>query len=435
MGRKRTGGLALLAVAVLAASVLVGCDPAEKARPADGRIEVLAAWSGLEQRRFTRVLDDFRRRSGVTVAYTSAGHGVPDALEARLKRGALPDVAVLPQPGLLRDFAARGLLVPLDAPTRALVASAFPRTLRDLATYRGRSYGVWFKAADKSLVWYDVGTFERVGAVPARTVAGLVRLARQVQRGGTPALAVAGGDAWTLTDLFENLFLRIGGPHAYDLLAAHRIPWTSPSVLRTLRTMDALLSAGGVMGGRDRAARLPFQAAVTAAFQAPAQAAMLVEGDFVAGAVAAGAKAGVGVDVDVFAFPPLTRAPDPAIVGGGDVAVLLRPTPAGRAFLRYLATPEAAAVWAAQGGFLSPNLELDVGVYPDVVSRTIAREVLAAGDDFHFDLSDLAPPAFGGSESRGMRVELRRFLRDCDVIATARRLEAEATTAYSAVPS
>ena len=62
-------------------------------------------WSGVEQRNFQRVLRAFTRQTGVTVSYTSAGYSVPVFLRARLAAGRLPDVAFLPQPGLLRTYA------------------------------------------------------------------------------------------------------------------------------------------------------------------------------------------------------------------------------------------------------------------------------------------------------------------------------------------
>ena len=90
------------------------------------------------------------------------------------------------------------------------------------------------------------------------------------------------------------------------------------------------------------------------------------------------------------------------MVGGGDVAVRADPSAAADALLRYLASPAAAAVWAARGGFVSPNLNLDLSVYPDAISRRVARDLLDAGDGFRFDLSDLQPAAFGGGEDAGM---------------------------------
>ncbi len=118
------------------------------------------------------------------------------------------------------------------------------------------------------------------------------------------------------------------------------------------------------------------------------------------------------------------------VVAGGDAAVLMRRSPAGEAFIRFLASPQAAAIWAAQGGFISPNMNLGVSVYPDPITRSIASSLLQAGSNFRFGLSDLAPASFGGTEGQGMRAILQQFLVSRDVSGTAVRLEEAARKAY-----
>ena len=49
-----------------------------------------------------------------------------------------------------------------------------------------------------------------------------------------PAYSIGGSDGWTLTDLFENIYLRTFGPAKYDQLTAHTIKWTDPSVITAL---------------------------------------------------------------------------------------------------------------------------------------------------------------------------------------------------------
>ena len=422
--RRATPLLLLLPVAL----VLAACTETERTLVPGARVEVMATWSGEEQERFSLVLREFERRTGAQVAYVSAGGRLPAVLAQRLDRARPPDVAFLPQPGLLRELAASGRLLPLDAPTTRAVEAHFPRTFRDLASYAGQEYGVWFKAANKSLVWYDVATFERLGLVPPRDLDGLRRTVGVLSAAGLRSFAVSGGSGWTLTDWFENVHVRVAGREAYDALAAHRTPWTDPSVVRTLRLLGELLAPEAVAGGTAVATTADFADSVQAVFGRPSRAAMVMEGDFVASVVAADTRAVLGVDADVFPFPAGGDGA-PVVVGGGDVAVQLRSSEAAAALLAFLATPEAAAVWASAGGFLSPNLDLDLGAYPDDVTRGVARRLLEAGDDFRFDLSDLQPSAFGGSETTGMFAELRAFLRTRDAAGTAARLEAAATAA------
>ena len=216
-------------------------------------------WSGVEQRNFQLVLRAFARQSGVSVTYTSVGYSVPAFLKSRLAQGRPPDVAFLPQPGLLRWYAARHLLVPLSRIAGGAVASNYNPVWRRLGSVGNTLYGVWFKAANKSLIWYNEGVFEREGVVPPDHVDGLVSLAHRLARSGVPAFAVGGADGWTLADWFSNLYLRLAGPARYDLLAAHRIPWTDASVKATLHLLARLLSphliAGQARGRSQRATR------------------------------------------------------------------------------------------------------------------------------------------------------------------------------------
>jgi ABC-type glycerol-3-phosphate transport system substrate-binding protein len=158
---------------------------------------------------------------------------------------------------------------------------------------------------------------------------------------------------------------------------------------------------------------------------------MIIEGDFVPGVVAGTTEAELGVDIDVFPFPEI-GAGGRLVVGGGDVAVRMRRSDAGAELLRFLSTAEAGEIWAARGGFLSPNEDVDLTVYPDDTTRRIARALLEAGDGFRFDLSDLQPVEFGGTTDAGMWAVLRDFLADPrDVAGAMARLEAAATAAWT----
>ena len=346
------------------------------------------------------MLRAFTRETGVSVSYLSAGYSVPAFLHARLAAGHPPDVAFLPQPGLLRRYASEHLLVPLDQIAGAEVADNFYPAWRRLGSFGGKLYGVWFKAANKSLIWYNIGVFERAGIVPPGSLTTLVPTEYALARSGTPAFTVGGADGWTLADWFSNLYLRMAGPARYDLLAAHRIPWTDPSVKATLRLLAQVLAPGLIAGGPHRALATSYQESVQETFARHPAAAMVFEGDFVAGVISAETSAVPGVDADVAPFPVAGRA-GPVVVAGGDAAVLMRRSAAGAAFIRYLASPQAAAIWARQGGFVSPNINLALSVYPGAIDRSIARALLAAGPTSASAFPIWRQPASAGPRAAG----------------------------------
>jgi ABC-type glycerol-3-phosphate transport system substrate-binding protein len=425
---RRNGWVQLLATALMMAAC-AGSPSSPTARSAEASVRVVGAWSGVEQQRFQRVLDFFERSSGFQVVYRPAPNGVPALLASLKAAGRLPDVAFLPQPGLLRQYAQTNLLVSIDKVAGSEVRRSFSAVWQQLGSVDGHLYGVWFKAADKSLIWYNIGAFEKAGVVPPHSFDGLLAVAARLRQSGIVPFAVGGADGWTLTDWFENIYLITQGPQRYDRLAEHRIPWTDDSVKATLRLLAAVMEPGNVAGGPEGALRTTFDRSVTETFSSPPEAAMVFEGDFVAGVVTGMTSAQLGVDADVFSFPTLSGG-TAWVDAGGDVAVLMSQSSAAAALIRFLASAQAGRIWAAMGGFVSPNLNVDPAVYPDDITRSIALNVIDASDSLRFDLSDLQPAQFGATRGQGLFKELQLFLVHRNVDSTAARLEAEATAAY-----
>ena len=156
----------------------------------------------------------------------------------------------------------------------------------------------------------------------------------------------------------------------------------------------------------------------------------MYEGDFVGNTIRTETTSKVGTDANFFPFPSI-KGSNPSVVAGGDVVVLLRDKPAARKLLQYLATPEAAEVWAKLGGFTSPNKDVDLDVYPDPVTRAAAKQLVEA-QSLRFDLSDTAPSAFGATKGAGIWGRLQDWLANPDnVDQVTQRLEDEAKRAYT----
>jgi len=414
---------ALVSLGLAALLLLPACS-----RPAE-TVEVVAVWSGAEQEAFRQVLAAFEREARLAVSYTATGDDIATVLGGRLQGGKPPDLAILPQPGLLRDLARQGALVPIEDAVGVAVDRHYAPVWRELGTAGGRLYGLWFKAANKSLVWYNVAVFRDAGVSPPKTWEAWMAAAERLVDFGVPPFAVAGADGWTLTDWFENIYLRAAGPELYDKLTRREIPWTHPSVRRALELLAQIFRRPGwLAGGPAGALQTDFPTSVSRVFARPPEAAMVFEGDFVAGVAAAEAGARAGTDADFFPFPAIRGSPA-SVVGGGDVIVLLRDRPAARRLLEFLATPAAAEIWARLGGFASPNRGVRLEAYPDEIARRSAH-LLAEAPVFRFDMSDQLPAAFGGTPGQGEWQILQEFLRaPADIPGTLDRLEAAARRA------
>ncbi|MBD0712146.1 sugar ABC transporter substrate-binding protein [Streptomyces sp. CBMA291] len=398
------------------------------------KIEVAAVWTGPEQENFTKVLREFERRTGATVTFVPAQDPIVNFLGTKIAGGAPPDVAMLPQVGAIRQAAAQGWLKSVGQEAADQLAAHYSRGWRELGMVDGTQYGVYFKAANKSLVWYNSAVFEGAGATEPKTWKEFLATAETISASGVTPVSVGGADGWTLTDWFENVYLSQAGPEKYDRLAKHTLRWTDPSVTAALTTLAELFGKPSLLaGGTNGALQTEYPVSVTQTFTGGDQpkGAMVFEGDFAAVNIAE-TKAGIGTDAKVFPFPAVGSGTAP-VVTAGDAAVALKETKGARALLAFLASPDAAGIWAAEGGFLSPNKDLDPAAYPNDVQREIAKALIGAGDSFRFDMSDQMPQSFGGTPGKGEWKALQDFLKNPkDIAGTQARLEADAEKAYRA---
>jgi ABC-type Fe3+ transport system substrate-binding protein len=438
MRKKRFILLALLVAAL--AFLAAGCggddddeaggdtaaDTSDGGGDVSGNITVLAVWTGAEGENFRAVLDGFEEEyPDVTVRYQSA-QDPATVLSTSVEGGNPPDVAALPSPGIMADFAGRDALTPIDF-ARDEIEDNYAPVWLELGEVEGELYGVFFKGANKSTVWYNVAEFENAGVEPPEDWETFLSNAETLSAAGLPAYSIGGSDGWTLTDLFENIYIRSAGAEKYDQLATHDIPWTDQSVKDALTEMAKILSdTDNIAGGTSGALQTDFPTSVTQVFSDPPKAAQVIEGDFVGGVISAETQAEAETGFNVYGFPDIGDSDSP-VVGGGDVMVMFKDSPAARALIEYLASPEAAEIWAEKGGFSSPNQNVDDSVYPDEITRTTAT-ALAEAEVFRFDLSDLQPAAFG---SDAMFSIMQDFLRNPDdVDGAAQKLETAAAQAY-----
>ncbi|MEU7424251.1 ABC transporter substrate-binding protein [Streptomyces sp. NPDC040750] len=394
-------------------------------------LEVAAVWTGTEQANFKKVLAEFEKRTGAKVTFVPAQDPIINFLGSKIAGGQPPDVALLPQPGAIKQAVEKKWAKPLGADALAELRKNYSQGWQDIGRVGGKQYGVYYKAANKSLIWYNAKAFENAGAKEPKSWPELLTAAQAVYDSGVTPFSVGGADGWTLTDWFENVYLSQAGPEKYDQLAQHKIKWTDPSVKRALTTLAQVWGKKNfVAGGADGALQTEFPASVTQTFTGGEQpkAAMVYEGDF-AQVNIGDTKAKVGTDAKVFPFPAVgSSAP---VVSGGDAAVILKDSKAAQALATFLASPDAATIQAKLGGYLSPNKNVPDSAYPNAVQRTIAKALISSGDDFRFDMSDQAPQAFGGTPGKGEWKDLQDFLKNPkDVAGAQARLEKDAAAAY-----
>ena len=396
-----------------------------------GSVSMVGIWAGPEQKSFEAVISDFNKQyPNVHINYTSAGNNITTVLSTAVQGGNPPDLADVAQPGFVTQLQQKGALKPIEF-ARSLIQQNFGAGGTQLGEINGKLYGLLFKASNKSTIWYNVSAFKNAGVTPPTTWPELLSDAKTLKASGTPAYSIGGSEGWTLTDVFENIYLRQAGPAKYDQLSKHQIKWTDPSVIAALKTMGQVLGdTSNIYGSTSGALQTDFATSVNNVLVPSGttpKAAMVIEGDFVPGTATTGAKP--VTDYNVFPFPSINNSP-PVTEVSGDEIVMFKDSPATEAFVKYLATPQAAEAWASRGGFGTLNKKVPLSTYSDAISRKVAQ-TLATSKVSRFDLSDLQPAAFGATVGQGEFKIFQDFLKNpSNVNGIAQELESSAAAAY-----
>jgi len=430
LGKHRLLLAAALTFALAGVVAVSSAGGAHKQRGVSGKLSIIAKWTGDEQKSFEAVLAPFKAKNpGVDITYQGAGDNTPQVVSTAIAGGNPPDIATMPQPGTMRDFANRGALKPITF-AKASIAKNYAPVWLQLGTVNGKVYGLFFKGSQKSTVWYNVKQFKNAGVKAPTTWPQFLKVAKTIRAAGEKAYSIGGADGWTLTDIFENIYLRTAGAAMYDKLSSHKIKWTDKSVKTALGFMAQIVGdTGNIPGGKSGALQTDFNTSVSNVFSNSPKAAMVLEGDFVPGVVATSNPLKPITGFNVFNFPSINGS-KPAVMGGGDIVTMLKDSPAARALISYLATPAAATIWAKLGGYSSPNKGVKGSAYTDPLQRKTAL-ALANASIFRFDMSDLQPASFGATAGQGEWKLFQDFISNPkNVNGIAAQLEAAAAKAY-----
>jgi ABC-type glycerol-3-phosphate transport system substrate-binding protein len=361
---------------------------------------VAVVWSSGELARFRNVLRGYPR----PVQVISAGDDIDAFLRARHLAGTSPDVAILPRPGLVTDYARRKWLSPLDDS----LAKPFTAEWSDLLRVDGKLYGAWVKAAYKSLVWYLPSMVDQV----PETWDDLVRLVRTLSEAGGasgPApLAIGAADGWPLTDWFDNVLAAGASSTFYNELARGQaqVSWEDAPVLDALERLAEVWSIPHAFpGGARRALLTQFQESVIQVTSR--RAAMVFGADFFEAVVNDFQRPG-GESPRTFRIPSIGGVPP--LVVGGDAAVVLRGSRSGEELVSWLTGSQAFAPWIDAGGYLSPNRGVPAERYPGAMQRDFVKQMQDA-NGLKFDLSDQLPGTFSGADGVGSWRILQDFFQ------------------------
>ena len=425
-------------------------------------VTVSSSLTGTEAERFEASVAEFEKCTGITVEHTGTSELRSQLLngsgaDLSTSKGAspssqdnpenLPDLAIVPQPGMVAELVDTGVVHPLPNTVNSNVEAGWDRHWIQVGIHASVPYAAPLMASVKSLVWYSPDAFKKAGYEVPSTWGELEALTRKVRAdhpdGSVTPWCVGASDGestgWVMTDWLEDTMLSTQGSGAYETWASHRVPFDSTGAVEALDTVESLVLADrSVAGGRGSIiSRTPAQAgadlvkgsclmlhasssfesrfpegtvitdadgANPVTVQAPHPTASATARSGAAGATAsakgtAGAttQAGsAGTKVSAFVTPAADRGSDSVLVGT-DYLVAFTRSDAVSAVMEYLTSQEWARTRMALGGVATANQGVDPDLAPSDVGRRATRLLQSRQTTAEMDASDSMPVGVGSS--------------------------------------
>ena len=426
-------------------------------------VTVSSSLTGTEAERFEASVAEFESCTGINVEHTGTTE-----LRSQLLNGSganlstssgaspssqdnpenLPDLAIVPQPGMVAELVDTGVVHPLPNQVNSNVEAGWDRHWIQVGIHASVPYGAPLMASLKSLVWYSPDAFAKAGYEVPDTWAELEALTSKIRSdhpdGSVTPWCVGAADGestgWVLTDWLEDALLATQGPGVYETWASHRVPVDSSNAVEALTAVNSLvLDDGHVAGGRGSViSRTPVQAgadltkgsclmlhasssfesrfpegtAITDAdgansvtVQAPSPSAGATEDASASPTGSAEAKTAAatssaspsnGVKVSAFVTPGADRGSD-AVLVGTDYLVAFTRSDAVSAVMEYLTSQEWARTRMALGGVATANQGVDPDLAPSDVGRRATRLLQSRQTTVEMDASDSMPVGVGSS--------------------------------------
>ncbi len=395
-------------------AVAAGCEAYAAYSGSEGtKVTLFTSVLPPEQQRYEDAWKPFEDCTGIDIVYEGSDQ-FEAQLPTRIAGGNAPDLAWIPQPGLLAKLVSQGGVKAAPQAVADNVDKYFNPAWKTYGSVDGTFYGAPNSSNMKSFVWYSPKVFADKGYTVPTTWDELFALSDQMVKDGIKpwcgGIESGGATGWPATDWLEQVVLRQSGGDVYDQWVAHTVKFDSPEITKAMDTI------AGWMKNPDyvNAGFGNVQTIATTAFQdagkpiLDGKCGMLQQASFYAAqweSFKPGAK--VAEDGDVFAFflPQIDAAvaANP-VVGGGEFTTAFSDRPEVQAVQTYLSSPEYATARAAQpGGWVSANNAVPLDTYTDAIAALSAKFLTDPAGVFRFDASDLMPAAVGaGAEWKEM---------------------------------
>jgi alpha-glucoside transport system substrate-binding protein len=390
------------------AEVPAGCEAYEEYQGSSGtQVSMYTSIRDIEADRYVQSFEEFEKCTGITINYEGSGE-FEAQLNVKVQGGNAPDIAFIPQPGLLQRFVKAGEVVEAPEGVAANVDEFWSEAWKEYGSVDGKLYAAPMGANVKSYVWYSPTAFTEAGYEIPTTFDELVALSDTIAATGKKpwCAGIESGDAtgWVLTDWMEDLVLRDAGADVYDQWISHEIPFDDPAIASALDKVGTILKNPEYVNGGFGDVR----SIATTSFQDGGL--PILEGEcflhrqasFYANQWPEGTTVAEDGDVFAFYFPGETADAKP-VLGGGEFVAAFNDREEVQKVQTYLSSDEYANTKAGIGDWISANTGLDVANVENPIDKLSVETLQDPESEFRFDASDLMPAAVGaGSFWKGM---------------------------------
>lgn len=344
----------------------------------------------------------FEKCTGVKINYNGA-NTFEDDLKTSVKGGNPPDIAFIPQPGLLQS------LVKQDAvkePPAAVVDNMknWNDAWKQYGSVDGKFYAAPLGSNYKSLVWYSPKAFKDAGIEIPKTWDEVKAASDKIVAAGKAkpwcgGIESGGATGWAATDWLEQAVMRLSGPEVYDKWISHDIKFDSPEITKAMDFVAAWMKndkwVNGGFGGVSSIATTKFQDAGLPILKG--QCYMLQQASFYANQFPKGTKVAEDGDVYAFYLPGLTADAKPG-VGGGEFVAAFADRPEVQAVQTLLSSTALINEKIKLGDWVTANKAADPSLFKNPIDKLSFELLTDPAATFRFDASDLMPAAVGAGE-------------------------------------
>ena len=363
-------------------------------------VEVFTSVIQPELSHYIAASKDFTACTGISINWNGT-NDFESQLPVRVAGGTAPDLALIPQPGLIQQMVATGKAVPAPSQTVSNVNRYWSAGWKGYGSVNGKLYAAPNSANLKSLVWYSPKQFAKNGYTVPTTWTQMFAQSDKMAAAGQTAwcggLGSGTATGWPATDWLEEVVLREAGPTVYANWISHKVKFSDAPIIHAMNTVWGWMGNSKYVGTVSTIATTTFQ---NAGQGIPSGKCMqLQQASFYATQYPAGTVVSPTGDVWAYYLPGINPSVTTPVEGGGEFYLAFNSKKATQEVQNFFSSPQWAIsmikAYGANGGWVSANSGVPLSTYTQPIDQLSAKYLADPKSTFVFDASDAMPAAVG----------------------------------------